>query len=661
MVKLRSVLVLLVLAACARATSSDRAPAPSSSPAAIASDAGAPLPDPPAPAAACEDVKALHIFAMPGTAWTGAPLRVIALSDRPVLGELRLHAPSATKATTATKTEKTEPGALAASSTERHGGPPYFWIATVPAPIAGRYTASLVQSACEATAAPATLAVTVSTVAPREPPAPNREDGLWPSKRAWSHALEELYSAWIETLFDAPEGEQPSWAALHEVLRDKSRNLLFDYLGAGEDSANAPVVRPDCADLPFFLRAYFAFKFRLPFGIGQCNRGGGGAPPSCTGLLTNEDPPATAGVVPSSPASASASAVKTFGAFLGGKLADRAHSGSGRAPFEDENADYYPVALTSDSLRPGTVFADPYGHVLVVAKRFPQNAERGGVLLAIDGQPDGTVARKRFWRGNFLYATEKELGGPGWKRFRPLARREGHLVRLDDESIKKDPEYADLSRDAGKLDVEGFYDAMDDVLSPRPLDPDKALVETILALEEQVRTRVKSIDNGRKWLESAKEPAPMPDGAEIFETNGAWEDFATPSRDLRILIAMDVVRNFPARVGRRPERYKMPAGKSPAEVEARLVGSLARELAARTVTYTKTGGAAQTLTLAEVMKRSAAFEMAYDLNDCAEVRWGAPEASEEAKTCTAHAPPEQRERMATYRAWFHERRRPARK
>jgi hypothetical protein len=40
----------------------------------------------------------------------------------------------------------------------------------------------------------------------------------------------------------------------------------------------------------------------------------------------------------------------------------------------------------------------------------------------------------------------------------------------------------------------------------------------------------------------------MPDGAAIFETSGAWEDFSTPSRDLRLLIAIDVVQDFPDRV-----------------------------------------------------------------------------------------------------------------
>jgi hypothetical protein len=42
----------------------------------------------------------------------------------------------------------------------------------------------------------------------------------------------------------------------------------------------------------------------------------------------------------------------------------------------------------------------------------------------------------------------------------------------------------------------------------------------------------------------------MPDGAAIFETSSAWEDFSTPSRDLRFLIAIDVVLGFPDRVVR---------------------------------------------------------------------------------------------------------------
>ena len=515
----------------------------------------------------CEEAKDVFLFVTPGTAWVGAPLRVLAVSDKPLVGELRI--------VPAEKGKPTGDAAPVATSDARHGGPPYFFVAEVESPKAGLYDATFTQRACETGKDAATKRVTVVAFKPGPPAAPRETDGLWPIQRSWNRNLENVYSAWIEQLFDAPDNEMPSWPALHEVLRDKKRNLLFDHLAGGEDSNNAPVVRPDCADLPYFLRAYFAFKLRLPFGISECNRGGGGNVPSCKPgfMLTNEEPPAKF--------DEKATAVKAFGTFLKGTVADKAHSGSARQPFEEESSDYYPIALTMESMRPGVIYADPYGHVLMISKRLPQNAERGGVLLAVDGQPDGTVARKRYWRGNFLYATQRELGGPGFKRFRPVVRRAGKLVRLDDDAIKKSPDYGDVSRDAAKLDLEGFYDKMEEVLSPQPLDPQRAMLETISALEEQVRTRVKSVDNGRKWLDSAKGTASMPEGPEIFETSGAWEDFSTPSRDLRILIAVDVVRGFPARVARRPERFAMPPGHTPEEVKV----ELERLLATRRVGY----------------------------------------------------------------------------
>ncbi len=645
-------LVLLLLVACSRSHTADSPPPRVEAPAARAAetaDAGPALPSlaslppqpmPPEEPPSCVDAKDVHIFTFPQLAWTGVPLKVIAWSDKPMAATLRIQE---------AKNKKAE-GEPVATSDVRRGGPPYFWIAEIEKPRAGGYLATVVQKPCDEGKNVAQLATTASRFAPATPPPLQDGDGMWPVRRNWNHTLENLYSAWIETLFDSPDGEMPSWPALHEVLRDPKRNLLFDFLGAGEDSSSALTVRPDCADLPYMLRAYFAWKLKLPWGIGECNRGGGGSPPSCRPVIvTNEDPPAKI----------ETTLVKQFQTFLRSPIADKAHSGSARQPFEEENSDYYPVPLTWESLRPGTVYGDPYGHVLVIAKKLPQTAERGGVLIAVDGQPDGTVALKRFWRGNFLYATQRELGGPGWKRFRPLTRKDGKLARGGDELISKSPEYGDLSREAQKLDLEGFYDKMDDVLSPRPMDPYRAMMEVLAAFEEQVRTRVKSVDNGRKWLATATAPATMPDGPEIFETSGAWEDFSTPSRDLRLLIAIDVARGFPARVARRPERYAMPRGRAPADVQAELERILEKELRGRTVQYTRTDGSPFTLTLADVLARAPALEMAYNPNECVEARWGAT--GDELRTCNAHSPAEQVARMETYRAWFHERRRPPRK
>ena len=74
----------------------------------------------------------------------------------------------------------------------------------------------------------------------------------------------------------------------------------------------------------------------------------------------------------------------------------------------------------------------------------------------------------------------------------------------------------------------------------------------------------------------------------------------------------------------------------------------------------RSNGSPWTLTLKDVIHRMVDLEMAYNVNDCVELRWGAPENSEEASTCKRYASKAQRAKMLEYRAWFHERRRPPR-
>jgi hypothetical protein len=629
------------------------------------------------PVGSCEDAAELAVLPTPIAPWKGAPLRVIFTAEKPLEGELSLIAPD---------------GSVAAKSRERHGGPPYFWFAEVAAPAAGTWRVQLARERAPAACSTITREIAVRANKP-EPPR-TAAGSVWPIRGAWDRGTENLFSAWIEKLFDSPLDAPPSWKALHEVLRDRSRNVLFNHLGLREDE-QGQIVRPDCADLPYFLRAYFAFKMGLPFGYSKCTRGDAAGGPKCYAWWNiqaeeprNAPPPPEEIVAPAvpvdffgrpvpTPAGAPAQKpvpakpvgppprppglVAGFGHYLHYSIADGVHSGSGRTALNDENTDYYPVPLTEGNLRPGTVYADPYGHLLVLIRRVPQKGEEAGVFLAVDAQPDGTVAVKRFWRGNFLFAQDRALGGPGFKRFRPIVRdKNGTLRRLKNDDIAKHPDYGDFSLDQSKLAMEDFYDRMDDVMSPAPLDPSRAIKEAITSFEEQVKARVTSVENGRKFQTSGKGEASMPDGAAIFETTGAWEDFATPSRDLRLLIALDVVRTFPDRVARRPERYAMPAGKSVAAVKSELEGMLVSELAARKFSYPRTNGSPWTLTLKDVIDRAADLEMAYNLNDCVELRWGASEKSEEASTCKRFAPRAQRAKMTDYRAWFRERRRPPR-
>ena len=120
-----------------------------------------------------------------------------------------------------------------------------------------------------------------------------------------------------------------------------------------------------------------------------------------------------------------------------------------------------------------------------------------------------------------------------------------------------------------------------------------------------MKTRVGSVENGRKFQNSGKGEATMPNGPAIFATNGAWEDFAMPARDFRLLIAIDVVRGYPDKVARQPERYAMPRGESVAQVKSELQSVLASELAVRKFTYTRSDGSAWTLSLQDVINRAA--------------------------------------------------------
>jgi hypothetical protein len=59
--------------------------------------------------------------------------------------------------------------------------------------------------------------------------------------------------------------------------------------------------------------------------------------------------------------------------------------------------------------------------------------------------------------------------------------------------------------------------------------------------------------------------------------------------------------------------------------------------------------------MAEILIRRDAFEMAYNPNDGIEIRWGAPEKSDEMAKCHRHAPSSQLEKMKSVRTWFNKR------
>ncbi|MFA5900454.1 MAG: hypothetical protein WC829_15250, partial [Hyphomicrobium sp.] len=140
----------------------------------------------------------------------GLPLRIIVTSEHPLDGELSLVAPD---------------GKVAAATRAQFGGPPYSWYVEVPSATAGAWQAKLTRSA-QADCIAFKQQVDVRRTAGGAPRA--AAGSVWPVRAAWNRDTENLYSAWLEKLFDAPLDQSLSWKALHEVLRDKSRNVLFN-------------------------------------------------------------------------------------------------------------------------------------------------------------------------------------------------------------------------------------------------------------------------------------------------------------------------------------------------------------------------------------------------------------------------------------------------
>lgn len=469
---------------------------------------------------------------------------------------------------------------------------------------------------------------------------------VWKTLRGWDSSMEMLYCTWINALFYGCS-EQASWDALHEVTRNKNQNFLYNYLSLDEDNPDRRInltMQPDCADNPFFLRAYFSWKLGLPFGYHVCDRGSLERSPRPGQWITNEIPD-----IKTDP-------VEAFNIFLR-RIKDGVQSATARTALDDENSDYYPVPLEPGALRPGVVYADPYGHTLTLVGRIPQTSNHPGLLLAVDAQPDGTVGIKRFWKGNFLFNTTGVIGEPGFKAFRPISLRKNVPYLMHNNELIPAEGYIPFSLQQRKMATKEFYHSMERLINPSPLDPETELVDLIQALHEQLLVRVTSVANGEEYFK--QHPGtniPMPSSAAgIFLAGGQWEDFSTPNRDLRLLIAMDAVLDFPDLVAHSPEDFKISKSISPEQIKKKLQSILEQKVSELSINYTHTDGSVQKLTVAEILKRKDAFEMAYNPNDGIEVRWGAPENSEERAGCRRHVPSYQLEKMKSVRIWFSKR------
>ncbi len=202
---------------------------------------------------------------------------------------------------------------------------------------------------------------------------------------------------------------------------------------------------------------------------------------------------------------------------------------------------------------------------------------------------------------------------------------------------------------------------MGKLINPAGLDAAAAYGETLDALVEQMKVRVGSVDNGEKFMRETNERG----GADARRREDLRDH--RPLGGLRDAVARHAAHHRDERAHRTcpigscaTPSCSCWADASPMRCAPRC-GRCTRSASASAGSSTSAATARPfKITVADLLARKTELEMAYNPNDCVEIRWGATEGSAERATCQRHAPADQLARMAEHRVWFRDAKRPPR-
>ena len=191
---------------------------------------------PMAPSTTCKDSEQVSITISPRRPHQGAPVRVLVSSSHD-LGAAGIQIFGAS-------------GAQHVLAVRTTGGPPFGYWAEVAGLPTGSWAAQIGDGE--------TVAACKQLIVHEKGDQLQASGGIaWRPRQKWTESTENLYSTWVEQLFDYPLDDR-TWNNLQGLLKNRDNNILYNHLGQGEDDQLH--LQPDCADLPYFLRAYFAWE-----------------------------------------------------------------------------------------------------------------------------------------------------------------------------------------------------------------------------------------------------------------------------------------------------------------------------------------------------------------------------------------------------------------
>jgi hypothetical protein len=446
-------------------------------------------------------------------------------------------------------------------------------------------------------------------------------------REAWSEADERGYSEFVRAIGNA------QCRTIDQCLKNPANPF------ARSDPPGI-AYRADCADLPYFLRAYYAWKRGLPFSyISAVSPKGNTSDIRYTRF--GNDIASRRDILTGT----------TSGPDLLVNLRDTISSAMYRLHPDMENTDLYPVRIDRKAIRAGSVLYDPNGHLAVVYR-----VEDDGRILYMDSHPDNSLTRGTYGR---KFVRSSPGMGAGFKNWRPaklvnaVKSTDGTYLggRVVFAANAELPDYsteqffgngarpADREWLSGAFVLEGepvdYYDYMRAKLGGGSLayEPVQELRNMMRANCEDIRYRAEAVDLAiQNRIQLRPQPPRLPQN--IYGTEGDWEEYSTPSRDARLKTSFKELRDQVQRFVEWHAAADKRIHYQGANLLYDLLQAYDQEASACTITYLRSNGTPVQLGYEEVRRRM--FLLSFDPYHCIERRWGATQPVE-AMTCTDDA------------------------
>ena len=392
----------------------------------------------------------------------------------------------------------------------------------------------------------------------------------------------------------------------------------------------------DCADLPYVLRFYYAWKRGLPFSY-----------------VSDVSPRGRARDIRYS---AAGNRVEERRDVLSGDNAlsvlahirDAVSSATYRIhpALEEPLNDLYSPAIRPGAIRPGTVIYDPNGHLAIIWR-----IETDGRIRYIDAHPDNSLTRGLY---DLRFVRASPGMGAGFKNWRPqklvgATPAQGTLVGgrvltasnaiIPDFALTQffgtGPAPADSDWRSGGFVLNGarmdWYDYVRASLGGGSLhfDPVREMAEAVASNCADLSYRVDAVTLAlQAGLQNQPQPSQLPPN--IYGTEGDWETYSTPSRDARLKTAFQEVRDNAQRFVTLWRARDPRVTYQGSDLAGDMLAAYDRAAGQCVIGYTRSDGSPVRFGYEEARRRL--FRLSFDPYHCVERRWGA--AGTELATCS---------------------------